>query len=76
MTHLTTPTVQSPILARCMREQLQSVWNTMTPDDHIAHVDKLLRERRARAMPVPVDRRLGRQPRHMVVDNDTETDSI
>jgi hypothetical protein len=55
------PAAPSPVIARCIRAQLQNVWNTMTPDEHIKHVDKLLRQRRLRNEPVAVERR-GRNP--------------
>jgi len=75
MSDLAKPT---PLIAGCIREQLQQVWDTLTPDQHIAHVDKLLRQRRQRNMPVDVERR-GRNPQRKgweSTDNDTETDSI
>jgi len=75
---ITPPAAPSPAIARCIRAQLQNVWNTLTLDAHIEHVDKLLRQRRLRNEPVAVERR-GRNPQRKgweSTDNDTETDSI
>jgi len=78
MTDLAKPTPPTPLMAECIRQQLQQVWDTLIPDQHIERVDKLLRQRRLSNVPVQIERR-GRHPQRKgweSTDNDTETDLI